>query len=429
MGNKASTMDGESTTYFEDFEDASETAASTAVGTQRSTASISSSRMSSSRSTTNNSLPLSYPYDFFNRNTGLGPKNPTEAMALWPYRKNRPANGTVDLEPADGVKMMQEVQGMRDRLKAHIENAFMKDARLMADMWDLKDPRTNEPPQTPKDFVKALVALKRVEGSLESERIVYMVCHHFHHRREWLSNAVDAWCHEENIKIEYPAKEKVVEGVRKRSSQSNRGGFGVCARSVKSEIVKQLMRNMLSQAGWCISTKDNSKQGKGKKYQAISVRIEQAATDHTCYVVTEEDAGKKAAGKKNDAGSATMGSSPANAIDVDNIVSFGAHLCNTLGVAVTEEKLQEICSTYKPPSDVVGLQIDTTNKTPGEDVSDLTIAEEAAAARVSSSAAPSVAAASLTAATNQLAVSSSAAPSDGASSLASTVYTAIGAPV
>ena len=138
MGNKASTMDGESTTYFEDFEDASETAASTAVGTQRSTASISSSRMSSSRSTTNNSLPLSYPYDFFNRNTGLGPKNPTEAMVLWPYRKNRPANGTVDLEPADGVKMMQEVQGMRDRLKAHIENAFMKDARLMADMWDLR---------------------------------------------------------------------------------------------------------------------------------------------------------------------------------------------------------------------------------------------------------------------------------------------------
>ena len=378
---------------------------------------------------------------------------------------------------------MREVQGMRDRLKAHIENAFMKDARTMAGMWNLRDPRTNEPPQTPKDFIKALVALKRVEGSLESERIVYMVCHHFHRRREWLSNAVDAWCREENIKIEYPAEAKVVEGVRKRSSHSNRGGFGVCARNVKSgkcgncgqiinaniirrfplasalllrgsrffverfafifrntsdpsfffffiyfprlpEMVKQLMRNMLSQAGWSISTKDNSKQGKGKKYQPISIRIEQAATDHTCYVVTQdEDAGKKAAGKKNDAGSATMGSSAANAIDVDNIVSFGAHLCNTLGVAVTEEKLQEICSTYKPPSDVVGLQIDTKNKTPGEDVSDLTAADEAAAARVSISAAPSVAAASLTVATtnNQLPVSSNAAHSDGAPSLASTV--------
>jgi len=31
-----------------------------------------------------------------------------------------------------------------------------------------------------------------VEGSLENERIVYTVCHHFHHQREWLSNAVDA---------------------------------------------------------------------------------------------------------------------------------------------------------------------------------------------------------------------------------------------
>ena len=78
-------MEAESTT---DFEDAS-SLDSPAVGTNRTTASSISSRLSSSKSTTNNSVlsqsllssvPLSYPYDFFNKNTGLGPKDPTQAQ-------------------------------------------------------------------------------------------------------------------------------------------------------------------------------------------------------------------------------------------------------------------------------------------------------------------------------------------------------------
>jgi len=397
---------------------------------------------SGNNSTTNNSvLPqsslssvaLSYPHDFFNTTTGLGPKNPKQAMALWQYRKNRPSPGTVDPEPADGYKMMQEVLGMRDRLKSHIEQAFWKDARLMAAFWKLKDPRTNQTPHTPKDFVKALVALKRVVGSLENERIVYMVCHHFHHQREWLSNAVDEWCREEKIKIEYPPLPKMVEGVRKRSTPSNRGGFGVYARNVKSEMVKQLMRNMLSKSGWCISTKDNSKQGKGKNYEAITIRIEQVLTLHTCYVVTKEDAGKKAsAGKNKDAGSATMGSSADNPIEVDRFVGIGAHICSNLGFNVSEETLHEMYSNYKPQSDVLGFQIGTGIKSPGGDMmSDLTDMDAAAApAAISSTEADgntvsntaaqtspagatlsNTAAPSSTTASNQLPVSTSAAPS------------------
>ena len=129
----------------------------------------SSTAAGSGNSTTNNSVPpqsslssvlLSYPHDFFNTKTGLGPKDAAAAVALWPYRKHRPPNGTVDPEPADGMKMLQEVKGMRDRLKSHIEQVFMKDARVMAGVWNLKDPRTNLTPHTSKDFVRALVALK-----------------------------------------------------------------------------------------------------------------------------------------------------------------------------------------------------------------------------------------------------------------------------
>jgi len=333
-------------------------------------------------------VPLAYPHDFFNTQNGQGPKDPNQAVSLWPYRKHRPAYGTVDLEPADGMKMLKEVQGMRERLRSHIEQAFMKDARMMASVWKLKDPRTNQTPHTPKDFVRALAALKRVEGSLENERIVYMVCHHFHHQREWLSNAVDAWCRDENIKIEYPSQPKVVAGVRKRSSPSNRGGFGVYARTCKSDMVKQLMRNMLTQSGWSIATKDNTKQCKGKKYEAITIRIEQALTDHTCYVVTEDASAKKAAGKIRDAGSATMGSSADNPIEVDRFVGIGAHICSNLGVTVSEEMLQQMFSNYNPPqSDVVGLQIGTGFKSPGGDMSDLTIDAAPAAANPSTNAA------------------------------------------
>ena len=332
---------------------------------------------------------LSYPYDFFSTKTGLGPKNGHEAVSLWPFRKHRPARGMLDPEPADGMKMYQEVQGMSERLKSHIENTFMKDARAMARVWKLQDPRTNQAPHTRKDFVRALVALKRVEGSLDNERIVYMVCHHFHHQREWLSHAVDAWCRDEKIKIEYPSQEpEVVDGKRKRSSPSNRGGFGVYARNIKSEIVKQLMRNMLSRTGWSIATKDNSKQGKGKKYEAIKIRIESTLTDHTCYVVTEEDAAKKAAGKNKDGGSVTMGSSADNPIEVDHFVGIGAHICSNLGVSVSEARLQEMYCNYKPPSDVVGLHIGTGTKSPGGDMSDLTGGEAAAAFGSTYSAAP-----------------------------------------
>jgi len=320
------------------------------------------------------SVRLAYPHDFLNLQTGLGPKHPDQAMALWPYRKHRPPIGTVDPEPANGNQMMLEVSRMRDRLRTHIEHTFMRDARSMAQVWQLKVPSTNLTPTTVKDFVKALSALERVEGSLVSERVVYMCTHHFHHRREWLCNAVDEWCRAENMEIVFPTPAPKLEGGKQsRSNYHNRGGFGACARAVKSEIVKQLMRNMLSQAGWCISTKDNSKQSKGKKYDKVVIRIETTLTEHTCYVVTELDGAKKPAAKNNVADPSNIGSNADNPIGDNDLVGFGAALASDLGVHVSASKMQELLSKFNRGKDsVVQHPIGATITKTAEEVSDVT---------------------------------------------------------
>jgi len=83
-----------------------------------------------------------------------------------------------------------------------------------------------------------------------------------------------------------------------------------------------------------------------------------------------------------------MGSSADNPIEVDRFVGFGAHICSNLGVTVSEEMLQQMFSNYNPlQSDVVGLQIGTGFKSPGGDMSDLTIDPAPASAKPSTNAA------------------------------------------
>ena len=355
---------------------------------------------------------LTYPYDFFHPKTGAAPKDATAAIALWPYRKQRPAPGLVDIEPPDGQKMQLEVKSMRERLKLHIENAFMSDARAMADYWKLKTPVTDQTPVTKKDLEKALGALERTEETLENEKIAYMVCHHFHHQREWLSSAVDAWCQSENIKIEYPAHEKMShDGIKKRFNQNARGGFGAFARNVKADIVKQLIRNMLSQAGWAITTKDNSKQGHGKNYEKISIRLPGVMTTHTCYILTLGDSSEKKKAAKR--------------VTKDELKGLGAHICSELGVDVSEDKVNEWIASYqqRAAENVVGLKILGNTVKPsgaGDMMSEITCEDAAqvsnTAAQVNSTAAPdhqSVEVSSTAARGAKTAVSSTAAPSYG----------------
>ena len=80
-----------------------------------------------------------------------------------------------------------------------------------------------------------------------------------------------------------------------------------------------------------------------------------------------------------------MGSSAEHPIEVDHFLGIGAHICSNLGVAVSEAALHKMYSNYKPPSDVVGLQIGTGSKSLGGDMSDLTAEVGAAAAAAISS--------------------------------------------
>jgi hypothetical protein len=248
----------------------------------------------------------------------------------------------------------------------------MKDARNLANVWGLKNPKTNMAPVVFKDFVSAFSALKRVEGSLDSERIVYMVCHHFHHPREWLCDAVDEWCKKENIQIDIPLVEKVAaEGGRnRRQSPRSRGGFGVVARLAKAEIVKRMMRNMLGRAGWCIATKDNSKQGQGRKYEPVTIRIEQTSTQHTCFVVTKDASAKKPAAKKVAGELAAAGSNAENPVDVEAFQGIVSHVAHQLGQpALSHEKMKEFYTTYQTQragtSGVAGVDEESSSSSSG----------------------------------------------------------------
>ena len=240
--------------------------------------------------------------------------------------------------------MMREVKDIQDKLRSHVKLSFLNNARSMALSWNLTMPGTGMAPLTLKDFGQALGALKLTEGSIVNETIVYMVCHHFHHQRQWLSDTVDAWLAKEKMRVVMPDdgtdKKKLVDGrvVQGRESHYCRGGFGAFARHVKAEIVKGLMRNMLAGAGWCIATKDNSKQDqKGKKYEPINIQLQSTLTTHKCYRVTwVSDAGKaKEVQLKN------------NGVKLQEAIDWGGYLCHHLGAQLTESELHDLWRNYK----------------------------------------------------------------------------------
>ena len=58
---------------------------------------------------------------------------------------------------------------MHEKLKNHIESTFMKDARQMARVWNLRNPTTNMPPVTFKDFVIALAEQYEADAAFCAE--------------------------------------------------------------------------------------------------------------------------------------------------------------------------------------------------------------------------------------------------------------------
>jgi len=294
---------------------------------------------------------LDCPHDFLHPTSGAGPKNAEEASFLWKHRKNRPAAACdVDREPPDGARMMREVKDMQENLKGHVTRSFLVDARSMAASWGLQMPGTGMTPPTMKDFGLALGALKLEDGSLDKETPVHMVCHHFHHQRQWLSDTVDAWLEQEKMRVLMPEdvggeKTKLVDGrvAPARISPHGRGGFGSFARTVKADIAKRLMRIMLAAAGWCISTKDNSKQDQqGKEHELITIQLKSTLTTHKCFRVT----------CVFDAGKGNNVQLKKNGVKLQEAIDWGGCLCRHFGATATESELEGLWRDCKelPPS-------------------------------------------------------------------------------
>jgi len=304
--------------------------------------------------------PTVYPYDLLNLSSGGPPPDKDTAALYWRYRDDGPAYGVHDAEEPDGEKMLAKINLVRHGLKGHIEQTFWRDAKQMAQDFDLQVPSRKAAPVTRKDFGSALKALERVEGSDVNEKKVYMVVHHFHDKRQWLSEAVDAWCHENNIEIVFPDLEI------KRKCPTNRGGFGAWARVVKNDVVKQLMANMLKNAGWCIH-KRNNHQGAGKKYEKLFLTPHRFEKKVKCYVATEDASITKAS--RSD-GSKATGSRTDPIIVPGDADAFATHMAKELiGQDLSKESILKIVQTYNPQSNFVGREIDSGNSgsTPGAD--------------------------------------------------------------
>ena len=84
-----------------------------------------------------------------------------------------------------------------------------------------------------------------------------MIAHHFHKQRTWQANVVDQWfAREKNCIVEKEKDENGNQrpGIVSRTHPTDCGGFGAVARNAKSQALRNLMRHMLRNAGWCIAT-------------------------------------------------------------------------------------------------------------------------------------------------------------------------------
>jgi hypothetical protein len=126
--------------------------------------------------------------------------------------------------------------------------------------------------------------LKKALGALtlpvsENERIVFMVCHEFHRKREWLASKVDEWLCREGMML-LPDSDPPTNSKVTRSCITDRGGFGTIARIGKAQAVSTMMRSMQLTNHWSLSTilttnkTQTSKQGHSYEERRIIVGLE-----------------------------------------------------------------------------------------------------------------------------------------------------------
>jgi len=272
---------------------------------------------------------MDYPYNFFDLKVGGLPKNGQAALKdFWKYRKSRPRAGVLDdviPKQGDGEVMLTEMKDIRADLRRHIQTSFYSAARQQAEMVGLRVQETHKYPVTPADFVRALEALKR-GNNLQDETKAYMVCHHFHHGRKWLSDAIDVWLLKNNMRIVFPPNTDLPvlpDGKKRRETPNNRGGFSVVARLAKNEITKLLMRHMLSKAEWSVATRIDKKEGREKIYTSVSSRIGVNPKDVVNFYIVTRNQGTD--GRSNTALS-TQGTT--SATNSNDLIAYGNWLAS-----------------------------------------------------------------------------------------------------
>ena len=230
---------------------------------------------------------LEYPRDFFNVGSGANPKTDADAIKLWPFRKNRPAKGSVDQVTASGSVMMAEVKAMRTSLRAYVHSHCLEDIRLLAEKHGLVRKNDNASPVSLEDFKTILIQLPNTE---ENNRLVYEIFHKSFRNRHWQSAQVDNWMNENKMKLlpappvshkkqeededndteeeqeqNYGREQVVARVTRGRNYVDERGGFGAVARQAKGEAIGQFMAPMFKRAGWYVAV--TNKVGHGLQYK------------------------------------------------------------------------------------------------------------------------------------------------------------------
>lgn len=221
---------------------------------------------------------LEYPREFFDPVEGKNPSDQAGAALLWQYRKDRPTRGAVEMQRPDGALMMAEIKAMRERLKSSITAQFMDTARIVARQVGLLMPGGGKP-ITPADLK---VALNNLSNDPVNHLIVYKICRQFHKDRNWMSNAIDNWFAEENMKLMPASSES------SKCYDCSRGGFGIVARQAKSQSLAALMKPMLVNAGWCLASTNNVRNSKNKIYEKCEIFDDNNKRIHY-YVVTNAE--------------------------------------------------------------------------------------------------------------------------------------------
>lgn len=214
------------------------------------------------------------PTNFFDEKGKVWPED--TAIRYWKYRKDAPAKGSNTLDiPADGGKMVAEMQRMKQDLQRYATRAFWEESRAKAATLGLVRVADNQQLVTDTDLQDALAPL---ELSTENAIKVFRVVLEGKNDRAWIVGTVDRFLRKNNLEL-VVVKDKDEESgdmmednnkkkSKKRDLSKDRGSFGAIVREVKKAQVKRMQKKLSSKMGWKIAANNySSRSHTGHQYQ------------------------------------------------------------------------------------------------------------------------------------------------------------------